>query len=466
MIRRWSLHQTGDRSVLTERSVKILKSVFENSAVDIRSTESNLDVTISNCTFSFSNKGTLFMLPPGYVDDTLPRFGTRRITIGNLQITDTLFHDNKINSVEFGMGIFHVAYTNLIVSNCHFINNSWASDGILVFSSSLILKNTSFLHSRSRGLHLKNSSGTNDASLFASNSSYIGGGLHLRDSSGTIDACLFANNSAYKDGGVLLIENSHLSISNSIFEGNSGTALNISTCTLRIEVSNCTFRNNSGKEGGALYVRKAEDVIVLNSTFIFNKALGGGGGAIYCVDSRIISRGAIHSFSNSAETSNGGYAYFSNCFVRTNGEHNNNWALNGGAIFAEHETRIIFNNDTTLTNNIAYKNGGAIYLDESKVNIYDAPVLSLSNNVAKKRGGAIFTQDTNCDRLDKRCPIQFTNPPVLNFTNNTAPVGSVLYGGLLDRCYVNYNRHRKLGIDALKSVSKYEHTPRCVTYSM
>ena len=42
-------------------------------------------------------------------------------------------------------------------------------------------------------------------------------------------------------------------------------------------------------------------------------------------------------------------------------------------------------------------------------------------------------------------------------------MGPVLYGGLLDRCYVNYKRHRKLGIDALKSVSKYEHTPRAIT---
>ena len=36
----------------TERSVNITKSVFEKSSVDIRSTESNLNVTVSNCTFS------------------------------------------------------------------------------------------------------------------------------------------------------------------------------------------------------------------------------------------------------------------------------------------------------------------------------------------------------------------------------------------------------------------------------
>ena len=47
------------------------------------------------------------------------------------------------------------------------------------------------------------------------------------------------------------------------------------------------------------------------------------------------------------------------------------------------------------------------------------------------------------------------------FTNNTALQGPVLYGGLLDRCYVYYEH--KLGIDVLKSISKYEHTPEAIT---
>ena len=48
--------------------------------------------------------------------------------------------------------------------------------------------------------------------------------------------------------------------------------------------------------------------------------------------------------------------------------------------------------------------------------------------------------------------------------NNTAPQGPVLYGGLLDRCYVDYHwGGRKLGIDVLKSISKYKHTQEAIT---
>ena len=332
----------------TERSVNIAKSVFEKSAVYITSTESNLNVTVSNCTFSLSNRGTLFVLSPGY-DYTLPHFDDRRITIANLQIVDTLFQDNVVESRI----ILQVVYANLKISNCLFMNNSIKGlngEGIFVVSSSLILNNTTFLHfsgkSNGRLINLK-------------------AALHIKDSSGTIDACLFASNSAFTNGAVF-IEDSPLHMSNSIFEGNKCTALRISTCTSRVAVSNCTFRNNSGKEGGALYIEKSEDVVVFNSSFTFNKA-SDGGGAIYCADSQIRTKGPINSFSNSAETSNGGYAYFSNCNVVTEDPyaeyeyHSNNQASNGGAIYAERGTNIQFKYNTTITNNTASNNGGALF---------------------------------------------------------------------------------------------------------
>ena len=440
----------------TERSVNITKTVFERSVVDIRSSESNLNVTVSNCTFSLSNRGTLFVLPPGYdIDSTLPHFDDRRITIANLQITDTLFQDNRMN---FG-SIFHVVYANLIISNCLFMNISipGIGKGIFVVSSSLKLKNTTFLHFSGKW-----NGGIIPISLKAA--------LHIKDSSGTIDACHFASNSAFTNGAVF-IEDSSLHMSNCIFEGNMCTALHISTHTSRVAVSNCTFRNNSGKEGGALYFEKSEDVLVLNSSFSFNKA-SDGGGAIYCADSKIRTEGHIYSFSNSAETSNGGYAFYSNCNISNNINnairinnvdinseyHSNNRALNGGAIYAERGTNIQFQQDTTITNNTARNNGGALYLDQSRVRIFSHTKLILSKNVAKKKGGAIFVPDTNCETTT--CFFNANgNEGYQNiiFTNNTAHKGHVLYGGLLD-CNVDDRGRHKLAIDFMK----YEHTPEAI----
>ena len=240
------------------------------------------------------------------------------------------------------------------------------------------------------------------------------------------------------------------------------TSLHISTCTSRVAVSNCTFRNNSGKEGGALYVEKSEDLVVFNSSFSFNKALCGGG-AIYCADSRISTNGRIYSFSNSAETSNGGYAYFSNCNVVTedpNAEyeyHSNNQASNGGAIYAERGTNIQFKYNTTITT--ASNNGGALYLDQSRVRIFSSMKLILSKNVAKSKGGAIFVPDTNCETTTCFFNADGNEGYHIIFTNNTAHQGPVLYGGLLDRCYVDDSNRHKLAIDVLK----YEHTPEAIT---
>ena len=254
-------------------------------------------------------------------------------------------------------------------------------------------------------------------------------------------------------------------MSNCIFEGNRCTALHIKTSTFRVAVSNCTFRNNSGKEGGALYVEKSEDIVVFNSSFSFNTALDGGG-AIYCVDSKISTKGPIYSFSNSAETSHGGYAFYSNCnvvmiidFHPVYEYHSNNRALNGGTIYAERGTSIYLNHRTTITNNTARNNGGALYLDKSRVNILGSMILILSNNVAKRKGGAIFVSDTNCETTTCFFNANGNEGYHIIFTNNTAHQGPVLYGGLLDICYVDDSNRHKLAIDVLK----YEHTPEAIT---
>ena len=406
----------------TERSVNITKSVFEKSSVDIRSTESNLNVTVSNCTFSSTN--SLSMLNPSA--------HVKQIKIGNLQITDTFFQDNT--NADYNL---LVEYTNLMIHNCCFINNSVSDTGgmILADSSSPTLKSTTFLHPHS---------------------DLIGSALHLSCCSGIIDACLFLNNSNYAGYSVVHIEDSDLSISDSIFKENSVTALYINTGT-SVFISNCTFRNNSGNKGGALQVENSVYVFIGNSSFSFNRAVFGG--AIYCVNSVIFSDGQIYSFSNSAK--NGGYAYYSNTYIYNDYDDYysyNEASNNGGAIYAERGSNIYFKHNTTISNNIAFKNGGAFYLDNSEINVLSDPLI-LSNNVAKQKGGAIFVPDTDCEKTT--CFMSTDRGYI--FTNNTAPQGPVLYGGLLDRCYVNWNGRHTLVIDDLKSNLKYNETQEAIT---
>ena len=396
----------------TERSVNITKTVFEKGTINMRSTEPNLNVTISNCTFLLSTKIRLAYTLDD--DKSNPNFGLGRITIGNLLITNTLFQDNAITS---NYGVLDVLYTNLMIRNCHFINNSVInysnSNCYTVYAafSFLTLTNTTFQHSRM-------------------------GSLSLSFSRGTINSCLFLNNSSTYKRIIVEIHDSLLSINDSIFKENKCTALYINIDELLIIISNCTFTNNSGESGGALNVDNSHFVGIFNSSFSFNKAERGGG-AIYCVHSSITSKGLMYSSSNSAKY--GGYVYASYCMLYFDHHH------------------------TTITNNIANKNGGALYLFGSKVVIL-SDRLFLSNNVAKEKGGAIFMQDaTECEGWpDENCFIHFDvhviPPPVLIFTNNTALHGSVIYGGLLDRCYINHGQE-----PGIKSISKYEHAPEAVT---
>ena len=391
----------------TERSVNITKSVFEKGIINMRSTEPNLNVTISNCTFSLSNKIRL-----AYT--STPTYGLGWITIANLLITNTLFQDNAITS---NYGVLEVLYTNLMIRNCHFINNSvihysnFNSYTIYAAFSLLTLTNTTFQHSRM-------------------------GSLSLSFSSGTIDSCLFLNNSSTDKRIIVEIRDSLLSINDSIFEENKCTALYVNTDKFPLTISNCTFTNNYGKIGGALFVENSNLVDIFNSSFSFNKAELGGG-AIFCADSTITSKALMYSFSNSAEY--GGYVYATYCTLYFDHHH------------------------TTITNNIANKNGGAFYLYHSII-VMLSDRLFLSNNVAKEKGGAIFIRDaTDCEGYpDESCFIHYLDvipPPVLLiFTNNTALQGSVIYGGLLDRCYINHGQE-----PGIKSISKYEHAPEAVT---
>ena len=229
----------------TERSVNITKSVFEKSSVDIGSTESNLNVTVSNCTFSSTY----------YIKSALSTTNPRRTThvdrhIANLQITDTFFQDNTNDYYNL-----KVEYTNLMLENCCFINNSvsdaYGAGGgmILADSSSLTLKSTTFLHSHS---------------------DWIESVLHFRGCSGTIDACLFLNNSNDAGPSVVHIEDSDLSISNNNFQENNGTALYINTRFFPVTITNCTFKNNSGIKGGALQVENS-NADIRNSSFTLLK---------------------------------------------------------------------------------------------------------------------------------------------------------------------------------------------------
>ena len=80
------------------------------------------------------------------------------------------------------------------------------------------------------------------------------------------------------------------------------------------------------------------------------------------------------------------------------------------------------------------------------------------------KGGAIFVSDDNCAEIKyhSQCFLQDYNQSyLLIFANNSAFLGPILYGGLMDRCFTSF--YGELGIDHIKHISKYNPTPMSIT---
>ena len=143
-----------------------------------------------------------------------------------------------------------------------------------------------------------------------------------------------------------------------------------------------------------------------------------------------------------------------------------NEATYEGAIYAN-KSRVFRNYipQVSLANNTAKVDGGAINTVNSFIVILDSGQLIFSQNTVTSssvRGGAIYIKDSNCEsikEIEEQCSIDVRDPkyvPVkhLSFYNNNVPFGSVLYGGLLDRCYHDYSD--VLGMTYFKQVSLYD----------
>ena len=242
-----------------------------------------------------------------------------------------------------------------------------------------------------------------------------------------------------------------------------------------VTLSDSRFENNvAAYSGGAVYLYADSyqpiNAGITDSTFYRNQAVDGG--AIYCqkfkligMESDVILDGG-HREKNSAVK--GGFLHLSTCSVYQ-GEVGNN-ATHGGAIFANNSA-IFSSTRVSFINNTARKSGGAIFAVDSRINLLHqstSQIIFISNTVssAAGKGGAIYIQDVACEGIKSIATqtVQFKVIPILGvkhflFSNNSAASGSVLYGGLLDRCY----SRSFLGIDHFKEVSQYEHEALAIT---
>ena len=237
-----------------------------------------------------------------------------------------------------------------------------------------------------------------------------------------------------------------------------------------LNVSNCTFANNSAVTAAGMYVSLDLNdqrgstagqeilvrVLVENTTFVDNQGLRGAG--IYIAQSSTINvhARALVSINNSTFSRNANtlfsirnltdlaanYHYSVLEVVSANVSiTDTKFSNNEGSAMSLFASTALLGGNTIFDTNSGIT-GGAMDLENSFIYIRPNTNLSFTNNFALQKGGAIYT----VQRADIRLPCFYQvydpefhiNPNVhLYFENNFAQeAGSVLYGGFVDTCFV------------------------------
>ena len=310
--------------------------------------------------------------------------------------------------------------------------------------------------------------------------------------------CNFQENTAFspegKGGAINVISSASLIVNHTNFTANSGSdggALNIEK-SQRVVVWDCYFTYNTAKwNGGAILMTK--DITEVNlygySNFFNNSAKNGGAMAFnanglfskdYCCNNKTKSwldysiEEITHQYNSNNFT---GINHFNvtvitNCSF-TNNEANRRDQGRGGAIAAQGDYHAEFfprarvfnksNADRIFLRHCTFKEntaaiGGGIYSNNSRLFIgttdfhqnsaklhgagisselswvcFEGKVNIISNYIISNsgKGGAIYSEN-KCEV--NLCPLLWTNQTSLNFAGNSAAHGSMLYGGMLDRC--------------------------------
>ncbi|MEE3418592.1 MAG: Ig-like domain repeat protein, partial [Methanosphaera sp.] len=390
-------------------------------------------------------------------------------TDSHLTIQDCTFTNNGANN---GGAVFATKQSDaeyvdsLTIDNCNFTENIALVNGgaINIFEESDNVKmlNSNFTNNRVIGYNNSdnsrwygdggaicfNKTSTNaliDNSIFINNTvNANGGAIMWKGEYGNITNSKFYNNSAPYAAGALRLDGSHVVVNNTLFDGNYdskgnyswGSAIYLTGNYTNITYSNFTnnynsnngtiaisgsnemlenniFINNSAYNGGAVYIRKNENVTFDYNTFTKNNA-GNNGGAVFISDHANNTK-----ILNSIFTDNKAIGYNISA---------TNWIGNGGAVFFDtgcHEGLI---DNSTFTNNSANANGGAVVWNGNDGNITSS---KFYNNSAPYAGGALRLSG---NRL-------LVNDSV--FEGNYDPVGSYSWGSAVyisgNFCNITYS---------------------------
>ena len=226
---------------------------------------------------------------------------------------------------------------------------------------------------------------------------------------------------------------------------NHGGGFTVVRSTLHLNGST-TFKNNSAASGGGMYIDDSEADIDGSNCFLNNTA-DSGGGAIYARYSEVEMNGKDLIVANT--TGRQGvpiHASSSTSILQGSSSFMSNYANYGGGIYSERSYLIMVHHKCSYLNNTALR-GGAQYFDvNSNFSLHQTAHVNFQDNNATEFGGAIYVEDVPSRNecffhIQNNQSLDLDTTPLV-FEKNTAGIrGSVLYGGLLNKCSFTSDRH-------------------------
>ena len=308
-----------------------------------------------------------------------------------------------------------------------------------------------------------------------------GGGIYTRDGSvvNLLGLSNYQGNLAEDTGGgISVFQSSFILAGQNTFESNKaaeGGGLYTFNCTVKLPGDNTfitnsahnhgggftvvrgtlhlngstTFKNNSAASGGAIYIGGSKTDIDGTNCFM-NSTAELGGGAIYAQDSVVKTNGKVGFVANTA-TSKGAAIHASSSILILQGDSSfvNNSAKYGGGVYSESSNLTLAHNLSIYLNNMALR-GGAQYFDvNSNFSLHQTTHVHFQGNTATEFGGALYVVDepsrSECFFHIQNYKLFDMETTPLVFEKNSAGMrGSVLYGGLLDKCVFTSDRYTSL----------------------
>ena len=389
----------------------------------------------------------------------------------------TRFMNNSANS---GGGLFAIDTSMIWEEEVSFLSNTarngsgggiYASNQstVNIFGEVIFIENVALQYGGGVDVSVSAMLNISGKSSFKSNSATSGGGINVN--LGTVNMAgesTFSNNSANRGGGLRAMSVAEVDFQGeSRFIGNSafgyGGGIDVHRyCTLNIS-GNTSFTNNSARFGGGIYGWRSK-INCDGRSYFSNNSADFGGGMCVSRDSTAVLNGENRFMENWCLYNGGGiFVYHSSLRLSGITDFFHNSAYHGGALAATF-SKVYFDGSGSLTENFATINGGALSQTGAS-NFYFSlhSVFDFVQNSAMEFGGAIFIQDNyqlycaseftyelddkvsniigvDCsEELEEEVCYVDENSTLfdLNFKDNSAQAGTVLYGREIDKTESN-----------------------------